>query len=124
MSITLIVSKAFGEDVNEFGEEISEQEWQDFVESQDNLRLRIEPYIAHNPKTGSTIKISAPEGATEVRIGNVWFPFLEHFNGRLHMPYSQDLENPFNPIRKAVITVADYFAAQIKHDAGDETLKW
>jgi hypothetical protein len=124
MSITLIVSKIFDEDFNEIGEEIIEEEWEDFVESQDYLRFRTEPYIAQNPSTGETIEITAPEGTTEVLIENEWHSFLEYSNGELRMQYSQDLDDPVNPMRKAVAGVAGYFAALIRHDAGDETLKW
>ena len=124
MSITLIVSKIFDEDFNEIGEEIIEEDWEDFVESQDYLRFRTEPYIAQNPSTGETIEIAASEDTAEVLIKNEWHPFLEYSNGELRMPYSQDLDDPVNPMRKAVAGVAGYFAALIRHDAGDEILKW
>lgn len=119
MSITLIVSKIFDEDFNEIGDEILEEEWEEFVESQDNLRFRTEPYTAENPATGETIEISTPEGATEVLVKNDWHPFLEYGDGELRMPYSQELENPNDPMRKAIAGVAGYFAALIRHDAGD-----
>lgn len=124
MSITLIISKIFDENFNEIGEEIHEEEWRGFVESQDYLRFRTEPYVVQNPATGETIEIAAPQGASEVFIENDWHPFLEYGYGELRMPYTEELEHPNNLMRKAVTGVAGYFAALIRHDAGDEILKW
>ncbi len=124
MSITLIVSKIFDENFNKIDGEIHKEEWEEFVESQDFLRFRKEPYFAQNPVTGETIEIPVPEGATEVFIENDWQPFLEHGCGELRMPYSKELENPDYPMRKAVANIASNFSALIRHDAGDEILNW
>ncbi len=124
MSITIIVSRTFDEYLNETGEEIDEDEWDEFVESQDYLRFREEPYIAPNPTTGESIEISPSAGATEVSSNGEWLPFLEYRRGELHIKYSQDFEDSENPQRKAISDVAGYFAAIIMHDAGDEILKW
>ena len=40
------------------------------------------------------------------------------------MRYRQELEDSNNPIRHAIVEVADYFSALITHDADDEILKW
>ena len=114
----------FDEHLNEIGEEIDEDEWDEFVESQDFLRFRTEPYVAKNPTTGEIIKMAASAGATEVLANNEWLPFLEYKRGELHIRYSPDFENTENPQRKAIADVAAYFAALIMHDAGDDILKW
>jgi len=124
MSITLIVTRMFDEDFNETGEEIHEEEWDEFVEAQEFLRFRTAPFTVENPATGESVKMSAPEGATEVLSGDEWYPFLEYRNGELCMRYSQEFENTGNLQRKAVADVAAYFAALITHDAGDEILEW
>ncbi|NOI64714.1 hypothetical protein [Vibrio sp. 99-8-1] len=124
MSITLIVTQAYDVDFNETGREIDEQEWQEFVESQDNLRFCLDSIVAENPVTGETIKIATSEGDTEVLINDSWQPFLNYSYGELRMGYIADMENSDNPIRAAVSSVAGYFSAIITHDAGDEILAW
>ena len=124
MSVTLIVTTSHDEDFNQTGEEILEEEWEEFVESRDNLRFRTEPHVAINPATGETIKMAAREGETEVLIEDSWNPFLSHYSGELQMRYRQELEDSNNPIRHAIVEVADYFSALITHDADDEILKW
>ena len=124
MSITLIVTQSYDENFNETGEEIHEDEWDEFVESQDNLRFNSEPIVLRNPVTGETIEMSAPEGATEVLVNGSWYPFLSFGNGELRMQYHPDFENSDNSVRKAIVGVAGYFAALITTDAGDEVLAW
>lgn len=124
MSITLIVTQSYDNDFNETENEILEEEWEEFVESQDNLRFRAEPYVVKNPATGEIIEMPAPEGATEVLANGDWHPFLSYGHGELRMQYLQELENPDNPVRHAVAGVAGYFSAIIMHDAGDEVLAW
>lgn len=124
MSITLIVSKKYDKNLTEINDVIDEEEWEKFVESQDYLRFRSEPYVVNNPVTGEAIRMDAPEGATEVLVGNEWHPFLIHKSGELRMRYSQVFEDPNNPVRIAVAGIAGYFSALIMHDASDEILKW
>ena len=124
MSVTLIVTTSHDEDFNQTDEEILEEEWEEYVESQDNLRFRTESHVATNPATGETIKMAAREGETEVLIEDSWNPFLCHYSGELQMRYRQELEDSNNPIRHAIVEVADYFSALITHDADDEILKW
>lgn len=124
MSITLIVTQGYDVDFNQTGQEIDEEEWEEFVVSQDNLRFNSEPMVCKNPATGETIEMAAPEGATEVNVNGSWYPFLSFSNGELRMQYLPDFENPDNSVRKAITGVAGYFAALITTDAGDEILAW
>ena len=56
--------------------------------------------------------------------GFLFTSFLSHYSGELQMRYRQELEDSNNPIRHAIVEVADYFSALITHDADDEILKW
>lgn len=124
MSIALIVTQGYDVDFNQTGQEIDEEEWEEFVESQDNLRFNSDPMVFKNPATGETISMAAPEGATEVNVNGSWHPFLSFGNGELRMQYLSEFEDADNPVRKAIAGVAGYFAALITTDAGDEVLAW
>ena len=87
MSVTLIVTQSYDVNFVETGKEIDEEEWEEFVESQDNLRFNSEPKIFKNPATGEIIEMAVPEGATEALVNDNWLPFLTYRNGELHMQY-------------------------------------
>jgi hypothetical protein len=124
MSITLIITKYYDKKFNETGIEIEESEWNDFVESQDNLRLKTEPTIAKNPNTGEILKIEPLDGESEIFIENDWINFLYYGHGELRTHFSEELEDPSNPIRIIISQIAKHFNAIITHDAGDEILEW
>ena len=44
-----------------------------------DLRLRSEPYVAVNPKTGERIQIPAGQADAEIAIEGKWLPFLRFF---------------------------------------------
>ena len=124
MSVLLLVSKIFDHEFNFVGEKILLEEWVSYVEKQDNLRIRTEPYIAQNPSTGETIEIAVDEGESEIIDDGEWVPFLSYSNGELCRDYGNELDNKSNDIRKNISKTAEYFSAIIRHDAGDEILEW
>ena len=86
MSISVLVTQGYDEDFNQTGLEIDEEEWEGFVESQDNLRFNSESVVFNNPVTGEMIETPALEGASEVLINGDWQPFLSYYNGELSTP--------------------------------------
>jgi hypothetical protein len=124
MSITLLISKAFDRDFDDVGEEIALTDWIRYVETQPDLRIRTEPYVALNPSTGARIEMAADDGDSEILSDGEWTPFLSYRDGELAVAYGDELDDPTNPIRKVIARVARHFSALIRHDAGDKILDW
>jgi len=124
MSIILIITTSYDKNYIETGMEIDEEEWEDFVESQDNLRYMTNSHIVTNPNTGAEIKVNSLTSETELFVNNEWIPFLYYENGELRMKYYDRMGDINDPIRKVISGIASYFGAIIRHDAGDEILDW
>jgi len=95
------------------------------VDEDDDLRLRVEPYIAFNPTTGEKISIKAGEADTEIQVHGQWVPFLRfRKGGNLAMKYLQEFDDTHNPTRLKIAAVAKSLGAFITTDAGDDVLSW
>jgi hypothetical protein len=55
---------------------IALSEWIAIVDEDDTLRLRVEPYVAINPRTGEKISIKPGDADAEIQINGEWLPFL------------------------------------------------
>ena len=89
-----------------------------------DLRLRSEPYVAVNPKTGERIQIPAGQADAEIEIEGKWLPFLRFRGGALTTRYRRAFDDPTDPIRARIALVAKQLGAVIGTDAGDEILAW
>jgi hypothetical protein len=116
LSIALIVTRP--------GAAITLSEWTEFVDEDDDLRLRVQPYESLNPGTGETLTIRAGEADAEIQIAGQWLPFLRFQDGSLRTKYTRQLDDPRNAIRVKIATVARRLGALIRTDAGDEFLNW
>ena len=103
---------------------IEQKEWQAFVDSDAQLRKRVEPYQVMNPATKAIIKLPAGEADSELYIGDQWVAFLAFRKGRLTTNYSKELENPNDPRRMKIVEIALHFEAQIRTDVDDAPLGW
>jgi hypothetical protein len=103
---------------------IALSEWMAIVDQDDTLRLRVEPYVAVNPRTGEKISINPGDAATEIQINGEWLPFLRFRNGALTTKYVQEFDDPQNAGRIKITTIARRLGALICTDAGDEFLRW
>ena len=101
---------------------ISLSEWMRLVDEDDDLRLRVEPYVAFNPRTGERISIKAGEAATEIQINGQWYPFIRFRDGDLTTKYVHEFDDPQNAVRVKIAAVARRLGASIRTDAGDEFL--
>jgi hypothetical protein len=68
--------------------------------------------------------MAAGEGDSEIFRAPVWQSFLAFRRGELVMPYLDELDEPSNPLRVAVVAAAKHLKAIIRHDAGDQILDW
>ena len=117
MSIALIVERAEGSP-------ITLEEWARLVAEDATLRIRAEPYLAVNPKTRTTIQIPIGAADAEIKVGDQWLPFLRFEHGRLIAEYQRKFEDPENPERSKIASVARRLGAVIGTDAGDDLLSW
>jgi hypothetical protein len=117
VSVALIVTRS--------GKAIALSEWMRLVEEDDDLRLRVEPYVAINPRTGDKISMKAGEADAEYRLNGQWIPFLRfRRGGDLTTKYVQGFDDPKNPTRLKIASVARRLGALVKTDASDEILSW
>jgi hypothetical protein len=117
VSVALIVTRS--------GRAIALSEWLWLVGEDDDLRLRVEPYVAINPRTGAKISIKTGEADAEYRLNGQWLPFLCFCRGGdLTTKYVQEFDDPKNPTRLKIASVARRLGAVIKTDAGNETIGW
>ncbi len=124
MGISLIVTKSWDRDFNDTSQSIAFDQWTAFVNQAPDVQLRTEDHVAVNPATGEKITIPAGEGESELLIGGECVPFLRFRSGNLVMEYTPDLDDPDNPVRDKISSVAKQLGALITHDAGDEILEW
>lgn len=103
---------------------ITSEEWHGVVAADDELRIRTEPYIAVNPRTGESIQLPLGEADAEVLEGGQWLPFLRWQRGRLTTEYRDEFDDPANFARKKIVAVAKKLGAILSTDAGDEALEW
>jgi hypothetical protein len=103
---------------------IALSEWMAIVDEDDSLRLRVEPYVAVNPRTGEKISINPGDAATEIQIDGQWLPFLRFRDGALTTKYVQEFDDPQNTRRIKITAIARRLGALIRADAGDEFLSW
>ena len=115
MSVALVIDKPSS---------IALVEWRDLVAADAALRLRSEPYLAHNPGTGEVIRVNVGQADAEVNVGGQWEPFLRWSGGRLTTEYQVEFDDPTNPIRRKLVDVAKTLGAVLRTDAGDEALEW
>jgi hypothetical protein len=99
-------------------------EWLAIVDEDDTLRLRVEPYVAVNPRTGEKISINPGDADVEIRINGQWLPFLRFRHGALTTKYLQGFDDPQNVVRVKIAAIAQRLGALIRTDAGDEFLSW
>jgi hypothetical protein len=103
---------------------IALSEWMAIVDEDDSLRLRVEPFVAVNPRTGEKISINPGDAATEIQIDGQWLPFLRFRDGALTTKYVQEFDDPQNTRRIKITAIARRLGALIRADAGDEFLSW
>jgi hypothetical protein len=103
---------------------ITLSEWTGFVDEDDDLRLRVQPYEALNPGTGENILIRAGKADAEIQIAGQWLPFLRFRDGSLTTKYTRQFDDPQNVMRVKIAAVARRLGALIMTDAGDEFLNW
>ena len=65
MSIALVVTR--------LDAAITLSDWTGLVDEDDDLRLRVQPYEALNPRTGEKISVKAGEADTEIQINGQCF---------------------------------------------------
>jgi hypothetical protein len=117
MSIELIVMRP--------GEPITLSEWTQLVQEDLDLRLRVEPYVAIDPKTGAKISIKTGKADAECQVDGQWVPFLRfRKGGELSTRYVQEFDHPQNAVRLKIASVASRLRARIGTDASDEFLSW
>lgn len=122
MRVEVIVMRAAGS--GDGHESIAISEWKGLVEGDPDLRLRAEPYVAVNPKTGEKIAVAMGKADAEIYIDREWLPFLRFSNGHLATQYHEDFEDPRNAVRAKIVAVAKRLRAVIATDAGDDLLNW
>jgi hypothetical protein len=103
---------------------ISLSEWLRLVDEDDDLRLRVEPYVAFNSRTGERISIKAGEADAEIQINGQWHPFLRFCDGDLTTKYVHEFDDPENAKRRKIAAVGRRLGALIRTDADDESLNW
>jgi hypothetical protein len=103
------------------GPEISLAEWTQAVTFDPDLRLRVEPYEATNPRTGEVIRMNAGEADAELRVGERWVPLLSYSRGRLTSRYLGEFDDPG---RAKIAALAKRLQAVITTDASDDPLNW
>jgi hypothetical protein len=116
MSVGLIVERP--------GNPIDVNEWRSLVACDPSLQMRDTPYSAVNPSNGAVIAIQVGEADSELLQDGEWLPFLRFKRGRLVTEYLDEFEDPANPIRAKIATVASSLKAVIANDADDELLDW
>jgi hypothetical protein len=99
-------------------------DWQQIVADDAGLRLRVDPYVAVNPRTGETIKIRTGEADAEIDIDGQWHPFLRFRKGVLSIKYTNELDDPRSVIRAKISAIAKRLGAVVRTDAGDQLLDW
>jgi hypothetical protein len=124
MGITLIITKAYDKKCNETGKSISLEEWADFVEQDNELRIRTEDWHGTNPATGETITVPPGIGESVLLVGTDEAPFLSFRSGDLVIKYTSELGDPQHPIRTKIAEIAKHFEALITDDAGGGFLDW
>lgn len=100
------------------------EEWRRYVSEQADLRLRLEPYVAVNPKTGAKLKLPLGEADSEILLQGEWVPFLRFRKGSLVTEFRPQHDDPSNPERNRIASVATQLGAVLGTDAGDEALEW
>ena len=124
MSLGLIVTRMSGSDRRAGNPAITVSEWQQIVAQDGDLRLRVEPYVGVNPRTGEMIRTKAGEADAEIRLGAEWLPFLHFRNGELTGKWIREFDDPSNAVRIKIAAVARQLGAVIMTDSGDELLAW
>jgi hypothetical protein len=122
MSFEVIVTRVAGSSDSHGNIAISD--WKGLVDDDPGLRLKAEPYVAVNPKTGEKITLAMGKADAEIHIDGEWLPFLRFLNGRLVTEYHDDFEDPSNAIRTKIAAVAKRLGGVITTDAGDGMLNW
>ena len=100
------------------------EEWKRLIMESHDLRLRSEPYVAVNPRTGERITAKAGEADSEMLVGGAWIPFLKFRGGELYTRYREAFEDPSNPFRVKIAEIARKLNAVITTDAGPGILEW
>lgn len=117
MSIELIVMRP--------GAPITLSEWTQLVQEDVDLRLRVDPYGAINPKTGAKISIKTGEADAEFQFDGQWVPFLRfRKSGELSTRYLLEFDHPRNAVRLKIASVASRLGARIGIDASDQFFSW
>jgi len=122
MGILILVSRNIDASFRRAGRYIS------FAEGSSLLKaIQVSGYVPNagvNPATGERIRMRTGEADSEIEIGGEWFPFLRYREGELTIRFTDDLDDPRNPIRNKIAAIAKTLNALITHDAGQEILRW
>jgi hypothetical protein len=119
MSIGLIVARRSGRP-----DHIKLDEWQNLIASHQDLRIRSDPYVAFNPRTGQELRVPAGEADSEFLAEGEWLPFLRFSRGTLTTKYVSTLEDPRDPVRNKIAQVASELGAVISTDSDDAVFDW
>ncbi|HVX16171.1 MAG TPA: hypothetical protein VHC22_33605 [Pirellulales bacterium] len=99
---------------------ISLEEWKHLVASDDDLRLRTEPYVVVNPRTGDRITVPVGAADAELWCGEKWLPFLRFSPGRLETRFRNDSADPAELAYFAKLAkIAKQLGAVLRNDSGD-----
>ena len=112
---------------------IPESQWRHAVEAVDGVRItRTTARTATNPSTGQRISIGVnplsaefyfPDNYEEPDLRGRWLPIFNYFQGRISIRAVFDTDNPNDPVRKTLISLAQLTGAKIVSDDG-EVLAW
>jgi hypothetical protein len=116
MSVRLIVKRTEGE--------ITLDDWKRAVTRHSDLRIRQEPYIARNPRTGDTIELPAGPADAELNCEGQWISLLRYSRGKLKTEYSAEYEDSGNVGRLKIAQLARELGAVVMTDIADEPLSW
>jgi len=123
MGITIIVQR-LGDDDDLLSGLIDIDEWLTMVEDDEDLRLRTEDTVARNPVSGQEIRVGPRPAESELRTAEGFVPFLVFSSGALCTRYRSEMDEPDDPVRRKIASVAQELDAVIAHDAGDGYLDW
>jgi len=120
MSIAVLVERRS----EQSAKPISVEEWKQLIAKHSDLRVRVEPYSASNPRTGATFQIQIGDADSEIRVEDQWLPFLRWQRGKLVTEYCDEFENEHDPMRQKIVAVSRELGAAVYNDVEDDPLGW
>lgn len=117
MSVGLIVER--------LGDEIDLEEWLETVARHPDLRIRREPYVGINPRTGERIEAMPGEADAELFYDGEWIRLLSYSDdGMLEGDFFEGFDDPNNQQRLKIAQLARELGLVIRSDFDDEPLDW